>query len=176
MKKYLFASLILTLTIFNACKKDETAPEDTATGSGTLTIANYGVDGGSAAKFTSNKVGITQTTVNGITTFAISAIKDGSNESINILVPRKIASTGKITFAYNDASSGITYSKDYTKPADATLNYTTAAYNSTTKGGGELNITKLEGNKIEGTFYFVAINSNGKEAWAENGSFNGTIK
>ncbi len=177
MKKHaLLIGLILVSTIFGACKKDKTEPDDAGVGSATLTAKLYAFDGGTATKFTSSKAGITQTTVSGLTTFAISAIKDGSNESINIVVLKKITATGKITFVYNDSSNGgITITKDYTKPADGTLNYKTNAYNATTKGGGELNITKLDGNKVEGTFTFVAINSAGKEAWAENGSFGGTI-
>jgi hypothetical protein len=178
MKKYLFALLIIGPTIFSSCKKNEKEIETGSTGgTATLTADRYGVDGGTSAKFSATKAGITQTTVGGVSTFAISAIKDGSNESINIIVLKKITAVGKITFAYNDASNGgITFSKDYTKPADGTLNYKTDAFNATTKGGGELNITKIEGNAVEGTFYFVAINSAGKEAWAENGSFKGTIK
>lgn len=177
MKKYsLFIALFALLTIVSSCKKDSDEPETTAAGSATLTANLYAFDGGTATKFNSTKAGITQTTVAGITTFAISAIKDGSNESINIIVLKKITSTGKISFVYNDSSNGgITITKDYTKPADGTLNYKTSASNATTKGGGELNITKLDGNKIEGTFYFIAINSSGREAWAENGSFSGTI-
>ena len=175
MKKFLLA-IIVAATVFTSCKKKDNEPE-TASGNGKLTVERYGVDNGALAKFSSTTVGITQTTIAGITTFAISAIKEGSNESINIIVPRKIATTGKITFAYNDSSAGaITYTKDYTKPADGSLNYRTDASNSTTKGGGELNITKFDGNTIEGTFYFVTINSAGKEAWGENGSFSGTIK
>ncbi|MEE1944518.1 hypothetical protein VRU48_05320 [Pedobacter sp. KR3-3] len=179
MKNYFYLMMAVCTLFFTACKKNTDSPEEPATGGGsaTLTASNYGVDGTASGKFSATKAGITQTTVAGVTTFAISAIKDGSNESINIIVPRKITATGKITFVYNDSSNGgITFSKDYTKPADGALNYKTDAFNSTTKGGGELNITKLDGSKIEGTFYFVAINANGKEAWAENGAFSGTIK
>lgn len=177
MKNYFYLMVTICTILFASCKKDETE-ENTAASAGTLTATNYGFDGlGSAGKFTSTKAGITQTTVAGVTTFAVSAIRDGGNESISIVVPRKIATTGKITFVDNDASAGgITISKDYTKPADGALNYKTNASSSTTKGGGELNITKFDGDKIEGTFYFIAINSNGKEAWAENGSFSGTLK
>ncbi|RZK52800.1 MAG: hypothetical protein EOO91_18740 [Pedobacter sp.] len=178
MKKYLFALLIIGPMMLSSCKKNEKEVEPESTGgSATLTADRYGVDGGSSTKFSSTKAGITQTTVAGLSTFTISAIKDGSNETINIIVLKKVTTVGKITFAYNDSSNGgITFSKDYTKPADGTLNYKTDAFNSTTKGGGELNITKIDGNSIEGTFYFIAINSAGKEAWAENGSFKGTIK
>ena len=178
MRKALILMLSVSLLIVASCKKDNNEEPSTTGGSGTLTATNYGFDSnGTAGKFTSTKLGITQTTAAGITVFALSAIKDGSNESISIIVNRKIATTGKITFVYNDSSNGgITFSKDYTKPADGSLNYKTDASNSTTKGGGELNITKFDGDKIEGTFNFVAINANGKEAWAENGSFSGTIK
>lgn len=178
MKKHLlsialiaFASIAIT-----SCKKSDTTAATSA--AATVTATNYGFDSnGTLGKFSSTTATITQASVSGTDTFTLTAIKDGSNEAITITILKKITATGKTTFAYNNTSIGsIVISKDHTKPTDGTLNYTTLASNSTTKGGGELNITKLDGNKVEGNFYFVAINSAGKEAWAENGAFTGTIK
>jgi hypothetical protein len=168
---------MLVAGMFGACKKDDSAdPVHTSGGSATLTANLYGFDGGTGAKYTSSKAGITQAIVQGDTTFTISAIKDGSNECITIVALHGITSTGKITFVYNDSSNGgITFSKDHTKPMVDSLNYKTSGYSANTKGGGELNITKIDGKKVEGTFYFIAVNNKGQEAWAENGSFSGTI-
>lgn len=176
MKKTLIIAFVVSGLLLGGCKKDKNN-DDVSGGSGTVTAENYGVDGGAASKFTSSKAGITQTTVGGISTFTITAIKDGSNECITAVVLHKITGTETINLIYNNAEgSGITFSKDYTKPADAALNYKTTNTSSTMKGGGELKITKLDGDKVEGTFYFVAINNAGKEAWAEQGKFSGTIK
>lgn len=177
MKKLTFGVLILILSVATACKKNNN-DEPTATGgAATVTAGNYGFDGSaSLGKFSSTKAGITQTTVNGLTTFAISAIKDGSNESISIVLLQKITAVGKITFTYNGGTGGIVLSKDYTKPADLTLNYSTERFSATGKGGGEINITKLDGNTVEGTFYAVAYNSLGKESFIEQGSFSGKIQ
>lgn len=175
MKNFLSIAFVVSGLLLGGCKKDKN--DDTVAGSGTVTAERYGVDGGAVSKFTSSKAGITQTTVGGITTFTITAIKDGSNESITAVILHKITAPETVDLIYNNREgSGIIFSKDYTKPSDATLNYKTTNTSSTMKGGGELKITKLDGDKVEGTFYFVAINSAGKEAWAEQGSFSGTIK
>ncbi|MFD2144412.1 hypothetical protein [Mucilaginibacter antarcticus] len=66
---------------------------------------------------------------------------------------KKITATGKISFAGDITNGGITIMKDYTKVSDRTLSYTTDQNSSTgAKGGGEINITKLDGNTVEGTF------------------------
>lgn len=133
---------MLVLLITTACKKTQSDEPVTAGGNTTLTAGNYGFDGNAGlGKFSSTKAGITQTTVNGISTFTISAIKDGSNESISIVLLQKVIATGKITLTYNGGLGGIVLSKDYTKPSDLTLNYSTERYSSTGKGGGEVNIT-----------------------------------
>jgi hypothetical protein len=177
ISKTLYIILALAATL-GACKKDDTTtPTTTGGGSATVTAGNYGFDGSaSLGKFNSTKAGITQTTVAGITTFTVSAIKDGSNEAITIIVLQKVSATGKITFGPSLSNGGITITKDYTKPADRAVNYNTDQ-NATngTKGGGEINITKISGNSVEGTFYAVAHNSTGAEAFVEQGTFTGTI-
>ena len=178
MKKHLLsiAFLVVATTIFSCKKNDPTTPATSA--SATVTASNYGFDGiGTSGKFSSTTATITQASVGGVDTFTLTAIKDGSNEAITITILKKITATGKTTFAYNDASTGsIVITKDGTNTIDRALVYTTLTSNNTTKGGGEVNITKLDGNKVEGNFYFVAVNGAGKEAWAENGAFSGTIK
>lgn len=177
MKKILFSQLVLAMLIITACKKNKSDQPETTSGNATLTAGNYGFDGtASLGKFSSTKVGITQITVNGLTTFTLSAIKDGSNESISIVLLQKITATGKITLTYNGATGGIVLSKDYTKPGDLSLNYSTERFSTTGKGGGEINITKLDGNTIEGTFYAIAYNNTGKESFVEQGAFSGKIQ
>jgi hypothetical protein len=178
MKKLTLGALALMLFLTTACKKNTTEPAaTTGGGSATVTAGNYGFDGSATlGKFSSTKAGITQTTVNGVTTFTVSAIKDGSNESITIVLLQKITATGKIALTYNGGIGGIVLSKDYTKPSDLTLNYSTERSSTTNKGGGEINVTKLDGNTIEGTFYAIAYNNAGKEAFIEQGSFSGKIQ
>jgi hypothetical protein len=175
MKKLTFSLLILIA--ISSCKKNEAdATATTAAGAATVTASNYGFDGGSSGKFSATKAGITQITVGGVTTFTISAIKDGSNEAITLILLKKVTTTGKTQFSVALNNGGITLSKDYTKPADQTLNYTTDRGTSTARGGGEINVTKLDGNTIEGTFTAVAYNSAGKESFVEQGAFSGTIQ
>ncbi|GAB2683766.1 hypothetical protein GCM10027037_00950 [Mucilaginibacter koreensis] len=176
MKKLTMAVLLLAVLGTAACKKDK--DEDTsasATGAAaTVTAGNYGFDGGSSGKFSSTKAGMTQVTAAGITTFSISAIKDGSNESISIVLLKKVA-VGKYALGPSQSNGGIIISKDYTKAADGTMNYSTDN-SGTMAGGGEVNITKVDGSSVEGTFYAIAYNSARKESFAEQGSFKGTIK
>ncbi|MBC7399159.1 MAG: hypothetical protein H7289_04375 [Mucilaginibacter sp.] len=175
LNKAFYIILAFAATL-GACKKDSTTSTTTTTGaSATVTASGYGFDGANSGKFNSTKAGITQTTVAGLTTFTISAIIDGGNTSIGIVVLQKITTTGKITFSPTLSNGGITISKDYTKPADRTVNYTTDQNSTTVKGGGEINITKISGNSVEGTFYAVAHNSTGAEAYIEQGTFTGTI-
>lgn len=166
--------------VLASCKKDNnntTTPGGGSTGgSATVTAGNYGFDGAAGlGKFSATKAGITQVAAGGITTFSIVAVKDGSNESISIIVLQK-AAVGKIALGSGLSNGGIIISKDYTKPADLTLNYSTDRDGANMKGGGEINITKVDGNAVEGTFYAVAYNSTGKEAFIEQGSFKGTVK
>jgi hypothetical protein len=183
MKKLNYALLIAAAILtFSSCKKNNNDPSNGGTsgtngaGAATVTAANYGFDGQSGGKFSSTKAGIIQQTVAGVTTFAISAIKDGSNEAITITVLHKISATGKFTFGPAESNGGIIITKDYTKPADPGLNYSTNNSGSSSTGGGEINVTSLNGNNIEGTFYVVAYNGKGSAAFAEQGTFKGTIK
>lgn len=178
MKKTILTLLALSVLAISACKKTTNNDTGNVTGSGTATVSanNYGFDGGNSGKFSSTKAGIIQTSVGGITSFSISAIKDGSNESITIIVLKKITGTGRISFSPSDNNGGITISKDYTKPGDPALNYSTDQGTGSKSGGGEINITSLNGNQVEGTFYATAYNANGSVAFAEQGSFKGTIK
>ncbi len=176
--KNIFILFLATFLGATACKKDNATDTPTASGgAATVTAGNYGFDGSvSLGRFSSTKAGIAQVSLNGVSTFSISAIRDGGNESISIIVLRKITATGKISFGPSLSNGGITISKDYTKPADLTLVYSTDRSTNLKSGGGELNITKLDGNSVEGTFYAVAYNSAGKEAFVEQGTFKGTIQ
>jgi hypothetical protein len=175
MKKLTFGLLML-VAIISSCKKNDSTDTATTSGSATVSVSNYGFDGGTSGKFSSTKAGITQVTAGGITTFTISAIKDGSNESISIVVLQKITTTGRIALPYNGGIGGIIISKDYTKPADVAINYSTEKYSPNVKGGGEIVITKLDGNKVEGTFSGTAVNGSGAVAFVEQGTFAGTIQ
>ncbi|GAB3926011.1 DUF6252 family protein [Mucilaginibacter myungsuensis] len=176
MKKLTLGALII-LTVFTlGCKKDQTETPTTTSGAGaTVTAGNYGFDGSaSLGKFSSTKAGIVQLTANGVTTFTLTAIKDGSNQSITIILLKK-AAVGKFALGPAQTNGGIIISKDYTKASDGTLNYSTDK-SGTMQGGGEVNITKLDGSTVEGSFYAIAYNSSGKEAFVEQGTFLGKIQ
>jgi len=176
MKKILLITFVVSGLLLGGCKKDK-SNDDVSGGSGTVTVERLGIGSGSYSKFSSTAAGITQVTVEGVTVFTISAIKDGSKESITAVINQKITAPTTIDLSYNNANgSGIIYSKDYTKPADGALNYKTTNFGAYGKGGGRLVITKLDGDKVEGNFSFTAWNDAGESAWAEAGSFSGTIK
>ena len=151
MKKLITSALVL-LIAFTSCKKDEETEISATGGNATVTAGLYGFDGNNAGKFSSTKAGITQVTAAGITTFSITAIKDNSNESITIILLKKITATGKISFGSALANGAMVISKDYTKPADLSLNYSSDRNSRLMTGGGEVNITKLDGDKVEGHF------------------------
>ncbi|RVU02076.1 hypothetical protein EOD41_09005 [Mucilaginibacter limnophilus] len=175
MKKILIMLLVATASL-TACKKDDDKKKEEATGgNATVTAGNYGFDGGNAGKFSSTKAGMVQVTAAGQTTFTVTAIRDGGNESITIILLQK-AAVGKYRIGPQDDNGGIMISKDYAKAGDAALNYSTDLSGTNMAGGGEINITKVEGNTVEGTFYAVAYNGNQKEAFAEQGSFKGILK
>ncbi|MHA4896767.1 hypothetical protein ACXZ1K_18605 [Pedobacter sp. PWIIR3] len=175
MKKLITGSLVM-LIAFASCKKDETTAALTASGSATVTAERFGFDGATIGKFSSTKAGITQVTAAGVTTFSVTAIKDGGTESITIIILKKITSTGKISFGSALSNGGMIISKDYTKPADLSLNYSSDRNSKLMTGGGEINITKLDGDKVEGTFTGICFNNAEKESYVEQGSFSGTIK
>ncbi|MES2455528.1 MAG: hypothetical protein V4594_08310 [Bacteroidota bacterium] len=176
MKNQIIITALLLLTAFSSCKKDAKEPEVSLAAGATVTAGLYGFDGGTSGKFSSTKAGITQVTAAGITTFSISAIKDGSNESFTLIILKKITTTGKISFGSALSNGGMIISKDYTKPADQALNYSSDRNSRLMQGGGEINVTKLDGNEIEGTFTAICFNNAEKEAFAEQGTFKGTIK
>jgi hypothetical protein len=175
MKKTILSIFALAVLLTTACKKDDNTGGTATGGAATVTAGNYGFDGSaSLGKFSSTKAGITQTTAGAITTFSVTAIKDGSNESITLLLLKK-AAAGKLPLGPGQANGAIIISKDYTKAGDGALNYSTDN-SGINAGGGEVNFIKVEGNNVEGTFYAVAYNNARKEAFVEQGSFKGTIQ
>lgn len=176
MTTRLLTGMILLMITFSACKKDKKEPEVSLAAGATVTAERYGFDGGTIGKFSSTKAGITQVTAAGITTFSITAIRDGGNESFTLIILKKITSTGKISFGSALSNGGMIISKDYTKVADPALTYSSDRNSKLMQGGGEINITKLDGNEIEGTFNAICFNNAEKEAYAEQGTFKGTIK
>jgi hypothetical protein len=175
MKNQLIIAALCIATCFSSCKKEDKEPEVSLAAGATVTASSYGFDGGNSGKFSSTKAGIVQVTVGGITTFTISAIKDGSNESIALVILKKISTTGKVSFGPALSNGGLIISKDYNKPADLSLNYSSDNSSRLMQGGGEINVTKLEGNNIEGTFSAVCFNNAEKESFVEQGTFKGTI-
>ena len=168
------ACILISALAIGGCKKDKDN-DDAVGGSGTLTASSYGFDGSNSGKFSSTAAGIVKASAGGASVLTITGIKDGSKELITIVILKDVTTTGKIQFGSQYANGGITLSKDYTKPADLSLNYSTDNNGTTMAGGGEVNITKIDGNNIEGTFYAIAYNNNQKEAFAEQGAFKGTI-
>jgi hypothetical protein len=173
MKKIKGAVVIALLIAITgiSCKKDD-ATTNNGGGAATVTATNYGFDGTGGAEFKSTAAGIVK--VGNL--FTLTAVKDGSNQSITIILPN-VTATGKYDLLEGNADgNGAIMSKDYKSPADGTLNYTTEAVVAAgMRGGGEVNITKLTATEAEGTFYIIAHNSAGKEAFVENGKFTGTV-
>jgi hypothetical protein len=165
---FILTMLIAVTTV--SCKKDDgTNPDTNAGGAATVSASNYGFDGTAGAAFKSTKAGIVQ--VGNLWT--LSAIKDGSNESISIVLGNVTATgTYKLDQGNNDGNGAIML-KDY-KTATGVGSYTTdlPATGGMT-GGGEVKITKLTATETEGEFYIVAHNSAGKEAFVEQGKFTG---
>lgn len=175
MKKSIFNILTLVVLFASACKKDNKENPTATGGAATVTAGNYGFDGSaSLGKFSSTKAGITQLSAQGITTFTVTAIKDGGNESITIILLNK-AAVGKVQLGPALSNGGIIISKDYTKAGDGAINYSTDK-SGNMAGGGEVNFTKVDGKSVEGTFYAVAYNNARKEAFVEQGSFSGKIQ
>jgi hypothetical protein len=173
MKKIKGAFIITMLIAVTgiSCKKDDSKKEENAAGAATVTASNYGFDGTAGASFKSTKAGIVQ--VGGLWT--LSAIKDGSNESISIVLGNVTATgTYKLDQGNTDGNGAIML-KDY-KTATGIGSYSTdlPATGGMT-GGGEVKITKLTATEAEGEFYIVAHNSAGKEAFVEQGKFTGTL-
>ena len=162
-----------TMTLFS-CKKDST-PAD-ATGNSAIVTGSYGFDGAAGTVFYSSKAGIIQNTVAGITSFSISAIRDGGNESITIIGFQNITGPTTINFSSSLNNGGTTISKNYNMAADQTINYTTDNNGSAgALGGAQLKVVSYDGTNIEGTFYAVAYNNSGRVAFVEQGTFKGKV-
>lgn len=177
MKRTALVSAVLLGTLMSSCKKETktTTPPPSGGTLGTLTAENYGFDGGRSGKFSSTKAGFTQQSAAGVSTFMISAIRDGGSESITIVLLHAVKDTGVYQIGSDYDNGGIEIMKDYTKPGDLTQTYSTDNDGNTMHGGGEIRITKVDGSNVEGTFYAVGFNSTGKESFAEQGSFKGAI-
>ena len=172
MKTLKLSVIVLALVAVGAasCKKDSTTPKAGVAAS--VTADNYGFDGGGGSAFKSTQAGI----VVAAGTFSISAIKDGTTQSLSIVL---LGATTTGTYSLdqgNSAGNGAVITKDYTKPTDNTLSYTTDNDDGHgIKGGGKVVITKLTSTEAEGTFYFTGYNSAGKAGFTEQGKFSGKI-
>lgn len=178
MKKlffYLFAGLFITSVLISCNRNDdEITDENSSGGNATLIADNYGFDGAHLGKFSSTKAGIVRTSASGMTIITISAIRDGGNESINMVLYGDVAVNK--TYALGSGSqNGIVIRKDYQNVTDQAKSYSTDNNGATLTGGGEVKITVVNGNNIEGTFYAIAFNNVKSEGYAEQGKFSGTI-
>lgn len=173
MKKLRHAFILTMLIAVTAvsCKKDDANTNNNAGGAATVTAGGFGFDGAGGAAFKSTKAGIVQVG----TVWTLSAIKDGSNESISIVLSN-VTGTGtyKLDQGNNDGNGAILL-KDYKSPTGLGSYSTDIAATGGMTGGGEVKITKLTGTEAEGEFYIVAHNSAGKEAFVEQGKFTGTL-
>jgi hypothetical protein len=170
LKGAILLAMMVAVTGMSSCKKDNS--NNTTGGASTVKAANYGFDGTGGTTFTSTAAGIVK--VGNVLT--ITAIKDGTKESITIVL-NNVTGTGTFDLLQdNTAGHGAILSKDYTKPADGALNYSTANPSGTgVKGGGEVKITTLTSTTAEGTFYLIGHNAAGKDGFAEQGTFTGKV-
>ncbi|MEO7211581.1 hypothetical protein [Mucilaginibacter sp.] len=170
IKGVILLAMIVAVTGISSCKKD--GSNNPSGGAATVKATNYGFDGTGGAAFSSTAAGIVK--LGNILT--ITAVKDGTKESITIVL-NNVTGTGTFDLLQDNTSGhGAIISKDYTKPADGTLNYSTDLPSSTgVKGGGEVKITSLTSTTAEGTFYIVGHNSAGKDGFAEQGTFTGKV-
>ncbi len=170
IKGAILLAMVVAVTGISSCKKDSNTTG--ASGKATVEASLYGFDGTGGTTFKSTAAGIVQVG----TLWTLTAVKDGSNESITIVLPN-VTGTGTFDLLQDNANgNGAIMAKDYTKPADGALNYSTdLPATGGMKGGGEVKITALTSTSAEGTFYIVAHNSAGKDAFVENGTFKGTL-
>lgn len=163
-------------TVLISCHRDddENTTENSTGGSATLTAEHYGFDGGNAGKFSSTKAGIVKTSAAGMTILTISAIRDGGNESINMVLYGDVTAPKTYTLG-SGSQNGIIMRKDYQNVTDMAKSYSTDNNGTSMTGGGEVKITSISGNKIEGTFTAICYNNARSEAYAEQGKFSGTI-
>lgn len=161
----LFVSFIAVAA--TSCKKDKKEPEGKA-GAATVTASLLGF-GSSSAKFESNAAAIVK--IGPI--FNVTAIKNNSIESININL-LGVTGTGEYDLDEGNSSGNVAYLfKDFKKTTEG---YSTQLSSSSSViGGGKVNITKLTDTEAEGTFYIIAHNDAGEDAWVENGKFSGKI-
>ncbi|WP_374440046.1 hypothetical protein [Epilithonimonas sp.] len=178
MKKLFFlllAGLFSTVILFSCHRNDDDENIDNSTGNAaTLTAEQYGFDGANAGKFSSTKAGIVRTSAAGVTIITISGIRDGGKESVNMVLYGDVAANKVYTLG-NGSQNGIVFRKDYQNVTDQSMSYSTDNNGANMSGGGEVKITSVNGNKIEGTFYAVGYNNSKREAFAEQGKFSGTI-
>lgn len=172
MKTLKLSVIMLALVAIGAasCKKDNSSPKAGVAAS--VTADNYGFDGGGGSAFKSTQAGI----VTAAGTFTVTAIKDGTTQSLSIVL-LGVTTTGTYTLDQgNSAGNGALITKDYTKPTDKTVSYTTDNDDGHGhKGGGQIVITKLTSTEAEGTFYFTGYNSTGQAGFTEQGKFSGKI-
>lgn len=153
-----------------SCKKDGSTTKAGVAAS--VTADNYGFDGNGGSAFKSTQAGI----VSAAGVFTVTAIKDGTTQSLTIVLIG-VTSTGTYSLDQgNDSGNGAVITKDYTKPGDNTLSYNTDSDDGHGhKGGGQIIITKLTSSEAEGTFYFTGYNSAGKAGFTEQGKFSGKV-
>jgi ribosomal protein L33 len=170
LKGAFIITMLIAVTVIS-CKKDDGNTDDNVAGAATVTAGNYGFDGTGGASFKSTKAGIVQVG----TLWTLSAIKDGSNESISIVLGNVTATgTYKLDQGNNDGNGAIML-KDYTSATGLGSYSTDLAATGGMTGGGEVKITKLTATEAEGEFYIVAHNSAGKDAFVEQGKFSGKL-
>ncbi|RYZ99458.1 MAG: hypothetical protein EOP47_16705 [Sphingobacteriaceae bacterium] len=161
--------LLLAVVAVSAtsCKKDKT--EKPKAGAATVAVGNYGFDGGSSGKFSSTAAAIVK--IGPI--FNVTAIIDGGKQSININL-LGVTGVKEYDLDAGNASGNVAYMfKDFQKTTEGYSTQNSSA--ASVIGGGKVNITKLTDTEAEGTFYVIAYNSAKQEAFAENGTFKGTI-
>ncbi|MEO6149947.1 MAG: hypothetical protein ABIN95_09030 [Mucilaginibacter sp.] len=162
--------LVLSIVAVSAasCKKDSTEKKAQA-GAATVTASNYGIDGGGSGKFNSTAAAIVKVGP----VFNVTAIIDGGKQSININL-LGVTTAKEYDLDAGNSSGNVAYMfNDYQKTTEG---FSTQNSSSTSMiGGGKVTITKLTDTEAEGTFYIVAHNAAGKAAYAENGTFKGTI-
>ncbi len=172
----LFSGILITGILLISCSSDDNSGSDNpGGGSATLSASHYGFDGGNAGAFNSTQAGIAKTSAAGMTILTISGIRNGGTESINIVLYGDVTAPKTYTLG-GGSTDGIVIRKDYQNVTDLSKSYSTD--NDGTggmTGGGEVRITSITGNQIEGTFYAICHNSSGQEAFAEQGTFSGTM-
>ncbi|RFZ92130.1 hypothetical protein D0C36_11850 [Mucilaginibacter conchicola] len=172
IKGALFITMLIAVSAIS-CKKDKSGV-DNGTAAATVTAGNYGFDGGSKGEFKASTAVLAN--LNGI--FTMTAVKQSTSEQITIAL-YNINGIGKYSLDPNNntnVGSAAIISKDFNKAGDAALNYSTGEDGPRGAiGGGEVNITKLTSTEVEGTFYIIAYNNSGQEAFVENGKFSGKL-